>query len=193
MGQWLLHDELFYRHNYDAPAPQFSSNAHRAAFLLIPPTELPPEDRVENDVRLRIAQRELRRWSSRPVYGQLRCLAPRSGSVASMGTVPSAARKYGRAFHDGITFGHMQVTQFTSTVRHTRRFEEAAARAEECFTLAAKAQERRQELETLKKEREAASQRRSDEEQLLEHSTAKVKKRSEEPQAIETAAGALSA
>ena len=60
--------------------------------------------------------------------------------------------------------------------------EEAAARAEECLTLAAKAQERRQELETLEKEREAASQRRSDEEQLLEHTTAKVKKHGEEPQ-----------
>ena len=64
-----------------------------------------------------------------------------------------------------------------------RRFEEeAAARAEECFTLAAKAQERRQELETLEKEREAASQRRSDEEQLLEHTTANVKNRGEEAQ-----------
>ena len=50
------------------------------------------------------------------------------------------------------------------------------------MTLAAKAQERRQELETLEKEREAASQRRSDEEQLLEHATAKVKKQGEKPQ-----------
>ena len=80
-----------------------------------------------------------------------------------------------------------------SRTEDERRFKEAAASAEKCFTLAAKAQERRQEMETLEKEREAASQRRSDEEQLIEHTTAKVKKRSEEPQAIETAAGALSA
>ena len=69
-----------------------------------------------------------------------------------------------------------------SRAEDEQRFEEAAARAEECLTLAAKAQERRQELETLKKEREAAWQRRSDEEQLLEHTTAKVKKHGEEPQ-----------
>ena len=50
------------------------------------------------------------------------------------------------------------------------------------MTLAAKAQERRQELETLEKERESASRRRSDEEKLLENTTAKVKKRGEEPQ-----------
>ena len=60
-----------------------------------------------------------------------------------------------------------------SRAEDERRFEEeAAARAEECLTLAATAQERRQELETLEKEREAASQRRSDEEQLLEHTKA---------------------
>ena len=59
-----------------------------------------------------------------------------------------------------------------SRAEDDRRFkEEAAARAEKCLTLAAKAQERRQELETLEKEREAASQRRSDEEQLLGHTT----------------------
>ena len=44
-----------------------------------------------------------------------------------------------------------------SRAEDEQRFEEAAARAEECLTLAAKAQERRQELETLEKEREAAS------------------------------------
>ena len=55
-----------------------------------------------------------------------------------------------------------------SRAEDERRFEEeAAARAEECLALAAKAQERRQALETLEKERESASQRRSDEEQLL--------------------------
>ena len=37
----------------------------------------------------------------------------------SMETVPSAAREDGPAFHDGITFGHMHVTQLTSTVRWT--------------------------------------------------------------------------
>ena len=50
-----------------------------------------------------------------------------------------------------------------------------AVRDHVTLTLAAKAQERRQELETLEKEREAASQRRSDEEQLLEHTTATIK------------------
>ena len=35
----------------------------------------------------------------------------------SMETVPSAAREDGRPFHDGISFGYMQVTQLTSTVR----------------------------------------------------------------------------
>ena len=59
-----------------------------------------------------------------------------------------------------------------SRAEDERRFEEeAATRAEKCLTLAAKAQERRQELENLEKEREAASQRRSDEGQLLEHTT----------------------
>ena len=32
------------------------------------------------------------------------------------GAVPSAARQEGQAFHDGITFAHRQVTQFTSTL-----------------------------------------------------------------------------
>ena len=76
-----------------------------------------------------------------------------------------------------------------SRTEDEQRFKEAAARAEECLTLAAKARERRQELETSENEREAASQWRSDKKQLLEHTAANVKNRGEEPQPPLVASG----
>ena len=53
----------------------------------------------------------------------------------------------------------------------------------------ARVKRRGEELETLEKEREAASQKKSDEGHLLEHTAEEVRKRREEPQPPLVASG----